>query len=85
MEAAATWPPTSQATGTPPPPTLSVSSQHRRITPSTPASPKPSTMSRVRRKGTSSGVFKKRPWRGGRGREEAMWKGWNGQSYNRAL
>lgn len=45
--------------------TRSVSSQQRRMTPSTPASPMPSTRSRVRRKGTSSGVFRKRPW--GRG------------------
>ena len=42
--------------------TRSVSSQQRRMTPSTPATPKPSTTSRVRRKGTSSGVLRKRPW-----------------------
>lgn len=41
--------------------TRSVSSQQRRITPSTPATPMPSTTSRVSRKGTSSGVLRKRP------------------------
>jgi hypothetical protein len=36
--------------------TLNVSSAHRRNTPSVPDMPKPSTMSSVRRKGTSSGI-----------------------------
>lgn len=55
--------------------TRSVSSQHRRITPSTPATPMPSTTSRVRRKGTSSGVLRKRPC-GGREGKGGTGGGW---------
>ena len=51
-----------------------VSSQQRLKGPSQPLTPIPSTTSRVRRNGTSSGVFRKRPWQG-QGQRQGQWQG----------